>query len=316
MSRDYARGFQHGVLCAIACVLIAYGLTGCAVDIDLPRVTPEHYDNEMRVADAYPDEVDEAYQAWRTSFGEPTGCDHTTLYVVTVEAEDRCMQPDGCLLCHTSPIWPDTCTIAVVDEQRATDVVSRELRRWLKECSGSATYGWPHPQVRTSEYLMGCQGPYSHMDESQPKDVVDELSTELASRDGSRARPDTAYHLATLRSLRLIWERLGAGMTPRAVSTELMERNDYSRATADRWVGSALRVLHEDGATEPIESKRARIVTMALGGYEKAMAREKGFLVSTFEDGERVSTLEKMTDPDFKAAAAFLAILAKIELGL
>lgn len=158
----------------------------------------------------------------------------------------------------------------------------------------------------------------SHPTEPQQKDAIDELSAELATAAGeSRARePGRPYYLETARRLRAIWERFGQGATPRTVSTEIMERESCSRDTADRWVGAALRVLHEDGAAEPIESKRARIVTMALSGYEKAMARTKGFLIVTGKGEERETRLELVPDPDSKGAAMFLAILAKVELGI
>lgn len=130
------------------------------------------------------------------------------------------------------------------------------------------------------------------------------------SDSGRLATQPLGGTLAILSDLHRVVDMLAAGKTPRDAAMELAQTEGMSRRNAQRYVAAALAMLVRDQAAEPVEVKRARIIAMAQAGYERAMARERGFLVKA---GEGQQAVVRVPDPDTKGAAMFLALLAKIE---
>lgn len=98
---------------------------------------------------------------------------------------------------------------------------------------------------------------------------------------------------------------LADGLTPRQASAKARETMALSRWTANRYVAAALKRLHDDGQTEPIESKRARMVATLNSITQRALANQR-----TYEQDGEVKVYDA---PDFKAALGAQALLAEIQ---
>lgn len=103
------------------------------------------------------------------------------------------------------------------------------------------------------------------------------------------------------------WIRDGVG--PRRLAAKAQrpppDGLGLSRTTANRYVAATLLRLQRDGETEPIETKRARIVAMLEGQIQRALNKTR----IDRHNGESV----EYACPDLAAANTAILALAEIE---
>lgn len=108
-----------------------------------------------------------------------------------------------------------------------------------------------------------------------------------------------------LQVLAQITSWMADGHSPRNAQLKAMTELGMARTTAGRYVASAIAHLQADNQTEPIESKRARMVAHLEALEQRALENTMTWTTN----GEEVTTPK----PDFKAAVSALALKAKIE---
>lgn len=141
------------------------------------------------------------------------------------------------------------------------------------------------------------------------------------SKDGDRlgaAAPNTALPARArlsitdqLARIDKVTAWLASGMTPRQTSTKCKEEYGLRRYQADRYVAVALKRLQSDGADEPIESKRARLLAMHYETVRMAEARTR--TVGAGRDNIGNELKETIPDPDLRARTAALEAIERLE---
>lgn len=122
---------------------------------------------------------------------------------------------------------------------------------------------------------------------------------------GSRARGI----LEIVERLDRVERWLAAGMAPRHVAAEARKPPPkglgLNRWSANRYVAAALKRLHEDVQTEPIESKRARMIATLNAQVQRGLDLKR-----TYEqDGE----IKVYDAPDLKAVNTALSLLIQVQ---
>lgn len=120
----------------------------------------------------------------------------------------------------------------------------------------------------------------------------------------ARARLKGVY-APTREALARVEEWLACGKTPRQAAELAESQLDVARDTANRYVATVLHRLHEDGAHEPQESKRARIIGMLHAQIDRALSNQR----MSEHDGATIW----YKSPDLKAANQAIQLLAVIE---
>jgi hypothetical protein len=128
----------------------------------------------------------------------------------------------------------------------------------------------------------------------------------LSARDRvliSRARPMSIT--SQLGNILKVQDWIGEGLSPRMVAYRAQQEFEVSRVTANRYVATALALLQRDGAMEPQDSKRARIVRMLEGQIKRALELKR----TAVSDGQPY----EYDSPDLKAANQAIALLMQLE---
>ena len=102
---------------------------------------------------------------------------------------------------------------------------------------------------------------------------------------------------------------MASAVTPRQAVARAMrpapEGLGMTRHNANRYVSAALARLQSDGAIEPIESKRARMIATLHAQVQRALSLKR-----TYEQDGKVVSYD---NPDLKAANSALSLLAQID---
>jgi hypothetical protein len=98
---------------------------------------------------------------------------------------------------------------------------------------------------------------------------------------------------------------LAAGGPPRQVAHRAQEALGVGASQANRYVGVALARLTTDALKEPIECKRARLVSMLHGQIRRALDLKRQF--------QQNGKLVEYDAPDLRAANEAIRLLAIIE---
>ena len=103
---------------------------------------------------------------------------------------------------------------------------------------------------------------------------------------------------------------LANGVAPREVVRRIAERHGIKRQAANRYVAAALLVLQSDEDSEPMESKRARILARYERLYRAAMKKKRAI---TYWVGCDEQAIDYVDDPDIKTAGQMLGAIAMIQ---
>ncbi len=93
---------------------------------------------------------------------------------------------------------------------------------------------------------------------------------------------------------------------PRQCSLKVMREFGVTRDVSDRYVATATALMRRDNDSEPIESKRARMIASLEHIADRAMKNTRTY---TNKDGETVD----YASPDYRGAIAAKALIADIE---